>query len=83
MTADEFVALLRAMCERYTIHPRTAALLWRWSRTADGARFADGAKLRPIAEPRWKANPRRKVEGSQRGLRPARMTLDWIDDDEA
>jgi hypothetical protein len=50
--------------------------------TSDGARFADGAKLRPIAEPR-KANPRRKVKGSQRGLRPARMTLDWIDDDEA
>lgn len=81
MTREQFAALLRAMCERYNIHPRTAALLWRWARTEDGASFANGATLQLVFEPH-KAKPRRKVEGSQRGLRPARMTLDWIDDDE-
>lgn len=58
-----------------------AVALIRFSQTPEGRRFMDGETLQLVFEP-GKAKPRRKVEGSKRGLRPARMTLDWIDDDE-
>jgi hypothetical protein len=73
---------LLAYCKERGVYPHTLRLLVAFSQTPEGRRFVNGAPLRPIAEPR-KPNPRRKAEGSQRGLRPARMTLDWIDDDEA
>ena len=78
MTADEFTR--KYGCRLST---SAAVALIRFSQTPEGRRFMDGAPLKPQFTEPHKANPRRNVEGSKRGLRPARMTLDWVDDDEA
>ena len=84
MTREQFAALLRAMCERYNIYPRTAALLWRWARTEEGVRFANGMSLIPLRDqnrPR-KAKPKRKPRQYGKSLGMVvfdEVSLDWIE----